>query len=85
MTTITEQLAEQVGVRAACAVLDLPRSSHYRSRLPHPEPKPRPTPTHALSADERRQVRAVLNRERFMDKAPRQVYAALLDEGRYLT
>lgn len=84
MTAIIEQLAEQVGVRAACEVLDMPRSRHYRSRQPHPEPKPRPTPAHALSADERRQVRAVLNSERFMDKAPRQVYAALLDEGRYL-
>jgi putative transposase len=30
------------------------------------------------------QVRETLNSERFMDKAPRQVYAALLDEGRYL-
>jgi putative transposase len=29
-------------------------------------------------------VRETLNSERFMDKAPRQVYAALLDEGRYL-
>jgi putative transposase len=29
-------------------------------------------------------VRALLNSERFMDKAPRQVYAALLDEGNYL-
>ena len=30
------------------------------------------------------QVRETLNSERFMDKAPRQVYAALLDEGQYL-
>jgi putative transposase len=29
-------------------------------------------------------VRETLNSERFMDKAPRQVYAALLDEGEYL-
>jgi putative transposase len=29
-------------------------------------------------------VRQTLNSERFMDKAPRQVYASLLDEGRYL-
>jgi putative transposase len=30
------------------------------------------------------QVRETLNSERFMDKAPRQVYATLLDEGAYL-
>src|SRR5690554_4922298 len=29
-------------------------------------------------------VRAALNSERFLDRAPRQVYATLLDEGTYL-
>jgi putative transposase len=37
-----------------------------------------------LSGEERDQVRAMLNSERFMDLPPRQVYAALLDEDRYL-
>ena len=51
-----------------------------------PKPKPRraPIPAHALSLEERIQVRETLNSERFMDQAPRQVYAALLDEGQYL-
>jgi putative transposase len=44
----------------------------------------RQTPAHALSLEERAEVRKTLNSERFMDKAPRQVYAALLDEGCYL-
>ena len=38
----------------------------------------------ALSAPERAHVRAVLNSERFVDCAPREVYASLLDEGIYL-
>ncbi len=84
MTAAAEKLAEQVGVSRACDALDVPRSMLYRARQPKPEPKPRPTPAHALSEAERVEVRDVLNSERFMDQAPRQVYAALLDEGRYL-
>jgi putative transposase len=84
MIASAEGLAEQVGVSRACDVLDVPRSTLYRARQPRPEPKPRPTPSHALTEAERTGVREVLNSERFMDQAPRQVYAALLDEGRYL-
>lgn len=38
----------------------------------------------ALSTEERAEVRAVLNSERFADLAPREVYATLLDAGVYL-
>jgi putative transposase len=37
-----------------------------------------------LSEEESKQVLDLLNEERFMDKAPAEVYAKLLDEGRYL-
>jgi len=84
MTVIAEGLAERVGVSVACAALEMPRSTLYRARQPQAERKPRPTPAHALSGEERAQVREVLNSTRFMDRAPRQVYAALLDEGTYL-
>ena len=84
MMAVTELLAERVGVSRACDTLDVPRSTLYRARQPRPEPKPRPTPSHALTASERSEVREVLNSDRFMDQSPRQVYAALLDEGRYL-
>jgi putative transposase len=79
---ITQDLSQQVGVSAACEVLGVPRSRWY-PRQPAAD-LPRPTPVHALSADERLVVRQVLNSERFMDAAPRQVYASLLDEGIYL-
>jgi putative transposase len=84
MTALTETLARTVGVQAACRHLSVPRSRVYRARLPQGAGALRPPPAQALSEDERRQVRAALNSERFMDKAPRQVYAALLDEGQYL-
>lgn len=78
------ELAIQIGVKHACEVLNVPRSRVYRQRQPKAEPLPRPRPVHALSNDERAQVRATLNSPRFMDCAPRQVYAALLDQGDYL-
>jgi putative transposase len=84
MIAITEQLGQQIGLRAACRSLKMPRSRLYRSRQPRPEPKPRPKPSHALSEAERVQVREVLNSQRFQDCAPRQVYATLLDEQCYL-
>lgn len=42
------------------------------------------TSPRALSKDERAQVLAVLNEERFVDLAPAEVYATLLDEDKYL-
>ena len=44
----------------------------------------RASPPNQLSSDERHHILTVLNSERFRDKAPRQVWAALLDEGVYL-
>jgi transposase InsO family protein len=71
-------------MKRACAALGVARSSLYRARHLHPTAQPRLAPAHALSSEARAQVREMLNSERFMDKPPRQVYAALLDEGRYL-
>lgn len=84
MIAVAENLGQQVGLKRACAVLNVPRSTLYRARQPRPEPKARPTPANALSEAERDAVRETLNSQRFMDKAPRQVYAALLDANQYL-
>ena len=78
------QLAPHVGVMQACQSLGVPRSSYYRAHQPPGTPAPRPTPTRALAPAEREEVRAVLDGPRFQDAAPREVYATLLDEGRYL-
>jgi putative transposase len=48
-----------------------------------PRPPRRPPPR-ALQAEERAAVLGVLHEPRFVDLAPAEVYATLLDEGRYL-
>jgi putative transposase len=85
MIEAAEGLGEEVGVSKACRVLGVPRRSLYRARKPKVAPEPRPRPSRALSDEERAEVRAVLNSERFCDSSPRAVYATLLDEeGIYL-
>jgi len=83
MIQAAEELGHKIGVTAACRVLGVPRSSLYRTWKPQPAPAPRPTPARALSPEEKAQVRALLNSERFYDEAPREVYATLLDDGAY--
>jgi putative transposase len=73
-----------VGVVAACAALGVSRASHYRSKVPAAPPKPRPRPNRALPDDERAMILALLDSDRFADKAPAQVYAALLDDNQRL-
>ncbi|MEU8804936.1 IS3 family transposase [Spirillospora sp. NPDC048819] len=80
-------LVEHLPIRASCALSGVARSSFYRRRHPVPEnrePVARPAPPNALSESERAELVEMLNSDRFADKAPRQVWAALLDEGVYL-
>jgi putative transposase len=86
MREAVERLAPLTGTVAACQVLGVARPSYYRARKPTPpaEPTPRPTPPRALDESEQQTVLAVLHSERFCDAAPAEVYASLLDEGRYL-
>lgn len=63
----------------------MPRETYYRRLRP---PKPRETKAkapspRALSPIERTEVLAVLRSERFVDRAPTEVVATLLDEGTY--
>ena len=82
------ELTPVVGVKDACAAVGRPRATHYRwhrksppPARPEREPKPQPR---ALSASERAEVLDVLHEDRFVDLAPGEVHAILLDEGRYL-
>jgi putative transposase len=79
-----QELAKDVGVLIACQALSYPRSSYYRSLQPAKPAKARPKPHRALTSAERENVRQVLNNEPFLDSAPREVYASLLDKGKYL-
>jgi putative transposase len=83
-----EALGKAVGIAKSCQVLGVPRNRLYRYRAGqagtaklfsksgfHPR---------SLSREEKSQVRQTLNSERFQDQAPREIYATLLDEGKYL-
>ena len=82
-----EELGKEVGVRQACRALSVPRSSLYRRRkasacsASRTDPR---RPPRALSPQERQQVKDELYSERHRDSSPREVYARLLDEDRYL-
>ena len=83
------ELTPVVGATAACRAVGRARATHYRHHRkspppPRPAPKPpRPQPR-ALSEQERQGVLEMLHSERFIDAAPPEVYATLLDEGIYL-
>jgi putative transposase len=84
--TAAEELGRRIGVTApACRALGVSRATLYRGRRPRVESsRPRPKPPRALSEVERQQVVDVLHSERFVDKAPAQIWAMLLDEQTYL-
>jgi putative transposase len=81
-----EELTPLVGTRPACRAVGAAPATIYRRRTPPPPrpPRPRGAPARALSAAEREAVLGELHSERFADCSPAQVWATLLDEGRYL-
>jgi len=82
-----EELVPTGTTAAACRSVGVSRATLYRRREPKPPAttaRPRPRPPRALSDQERGQVLDVLHSEPFADKAPAEVYAALLDQGRYV-
>jgi putative transposase len=89
--TALDQLRPLVGMKRACQALSVPRATWYRrSRhranlfpaAPSSEKQQRHS-ARALSGGEQSTVLACLHEERFQDCSPAQVYAALLDEGRF--
>jgi len=81
-----EELTPFLGTRRACRALGAAPATIYRRRRPPPPtlPRVRPVPERALSGAEREAVLHLLHSERFADCSPAQVWATLLDEGRYL-
>jgi putative transposase len=78
------EVGPRFGIAPTCAALGVPRATYYRRRRPqNAPPRRRPSPR-ALSDAERTAVLAVLHEPRFVDLPPAEVYATLLDEGRYL-
>ena len=83
MATVTE-VGPRFGIAATCGALRVPRATFYRRRRSQSVQPPRRPSPRALSAEERAAVLSVLHEPRFVDLAPAEVYATLLDEGRYL-
>ena len=82
-----ESLAQNVSIQKACKALDIPRASYYyyqKCKNDLVEKRDYSTPPLALSEQEQQAVLHILHSERFIDKAPHEIYAALLDEGTYL-
>ncbi len=84
-------LSEKVGVRAACAAVGVAQAGYYRRNRVSPALARRAPVAHrdrgqprALSPVERQKILDVLHSERFVDLAPAEVWATLLDEGVYL-
>ena len=70
----------------ACAAIGLSRATAYRHMNPSPQPPAatRPSSSRRIPDEERSEIVAVLDSERFIDQPPREVYAALLSEGTYM-
>ncbi len=81
--TAVEAAAVSMRTAPACRALGVPRASLYRGRRPAAVARPRPGPPRALDPLERQGVLDLLH-TRFVDQAPAQVHATLLDEGTYL-
>jgi putative transposase len=84
MMQLIKQNAPQLGVAPLCDALNVPRASYYRWKSPvHGPHRPRASPR-ALAPDERQGALDLLHGTRFVDHAPAEVVATLLDEGTYV-
>jgi len=83
-----QALAASIGTRAACTALGISRATYYRKQglqeADQPASLTRRKSHRALSEQETQKVLDTLLLERFVDRAPRQIVATLLDEGIYL-
>jgi putative transposase len=76
-------LAPKTGVAPACEALSVPRATFYRRQAPPKAPHLARRCPRRLSDRERQVVLQHLHSKRFVDKAPAEVYATLLDEELY--
>ena len=84
MKAVSEHSAK-LGVAPTCDALGLSRATFYRNRAPMYGPMARrPSPPRRLPDAERQVVLDVLHEPRFVDLAPAEVFATLLEERRYL-
>jgi putative transposase len=81
------QASSELEVLPACAALGIARATFYRYRdnldCSQSRALERLPPARSLAPVERKTVLDLLISERFADDAPRQIWATLLDEGKY--
>jgi putative transposase len=82
-----EQIKSGKPATLVCHAAGISRSTYYRhttekktAGLKKSDRKPHPR---ALSPTEKEAVMQVIHEDRFIDKAPNQIFAKLLDEGKY--
>ena len=87
MSTVATHESTQAAassVRLLCASLGVAPATYYRARRRAARPTcavPRRAPSRALAPVEQQRILDVLHEDRFVDLAPAQVYATLLDAG----
>lgn len=84
MITIVRSIVSVTGVAAACDAVLLPRATFYRLLTPKFGPHRPSVSPRALGPAERQAVLDVLHEARFVDQAPAEVFATLLDEDTYV-
>ncbi len=87
MMAVYRELGEVMPGRAAAKLTGVSRATAHRATLIGPRParrRPVRAPANSLTPQERAAVLAALNSDRFVDAAPIEVFATLLDEGIYL-
>ena len=86
MAMTVAELEPLIGVRRACTLTGRSRASHYRDALGpvHGPPAPRCSPPNKLTDDEFDALLDLLRSDEFVDLAPAQVWAMLLDAGTYM-
>ncbi len=77
-------LSYDIGKKPSCEAFGIPRSSFYRFHSPkkYVRSKRAGSPL-SLNSDEQQTVLNILHSEKYRDHAPYQVYASLLDNGKY--
>ena len=79
-------LGKNVGKKAACNALAISRATLYRhiDRKKVIREIQRPAPPLAFTTEEKQAVLDVAHEKRFWESSPYQIFATLLDEGKYL-
>jgi putative transposase len=78
-----KEIGPRLGVAPTCDALGVSRATYYRRQRPRLVASPRRS-HRSLSPAERDSVLEVLHQPRFVDLAPAEVYATLLDEQTYI-